>query len=302
MKLIEKLNRFRFDRAVKAIEKTPALKSITGEPFTVLSMVQHRDVLAYLLALKSLGRFLMPDKVVLVADPTLNARDREVLRRHVPGIIIREVTEFRRPNIPVGGCWERLCAISEYVADAYVVQLDADTVTIQDIPEVASAIRNRASFILGTEDDQDFVSCGVAAEWAKWAMAELGFDHVQVLAEAALDRLELDGVARYVRGCAGFSGFAPGSFDTARVANISQRMGGLLGDSWSAWGTEQFTSNLIVSNTPNSRVLPHPKYCMPTVRKDETAFLHFIGYERYLTGLYARLAGDIAHDLLAKGD
>lgn len=298
MKLVEKFNQFRFDRAVKAIVRTPALKLGAGEPFTVLSMVHHRDVFPYLLALKSLVRFLRPERVILVADPTINEEDRAILREQVPMIIIRDASEFRHPGLPTYSSWRRLCAISEYVADGYVVQLDADTVTTRPVPEVASAIRNRTSFILGTEDDQDFLSCSVAAEWARWAIVKHGYDRVQALAEAVLDQLDLPGTVRYVRGCAGFSGFAPGSFDLARMLEISQRMGALLGEAWSRWGTEQFTTNLIISNTPHARVLPHPKYCMPTVRNHDTAFIHFIGYERYLSGLYGELATDIAKELL----
>lgn len=293
MKLIEKLNQFRFNRAVKAIDKTPPLRLTDGHSLTVLSMVQHRDVLRYLLALKSLARFLMPDKVVLVADPTLNARDREILQRHVPGIFIRDASEFHRPNLPVGGTWERLCAISEYVADAYVVQLDADTVTLEAVSDVVSAIQAKESFVLGTNDNQDFSSCQAAAQWARQQVTE----HVQNRAEVVLDQLDITGVTRYVRGCSGFSGFAQCSFDTPRLEQISRRMSALLGQVWSEWGTEQFTSNLIVANSPRARVLPHPKYCMPSVRRDDTVFIHFIGYERYLSGLYAKLAGEIASSL-----
>lgn len=298
MRLIERFNRFRFDRAVKALASTPPLLR-GNEPFTVLSMVQHRDVFPYLLALKSFARYSHPERVVLVADPSLMEDDRRILRQHVPGIVIREVTDFRRPEIPVGGCWERLCAISEYVADSYVIQLDSDTVTTQPVPEVVSGIREQVSFILGTDEGEVFVSCSKAADFARQMIEKFKYDHVQLLAEAQLDRIGLDDVRQYVRGCAGFSGFAPGSFDTARMVAISRRMTELLGERWTAWGTEQFTSNLIVSNTAGARVLPHPKYCMPDVRTHETAFLHFIGYQRYVSSFYAQLAGRIARELSA---
>lgn len=296
MKLREYFNKKRFEYAVSAIERTQPVK--TGkESFTVLSMVQHRDLMAYLLALKSFVRYSSPERIVLIADPTLTGGDREQLLKHVPDIEIREVADFRHPDLPVGGCWERLCAISRYVADSYVVQLDADTVTIQDVPEVLSAIRDRASFILGTDEGEYFVTCEEAAEFATQKIQKYKYDHVQLLAESMLDRISLDNITQYVRGCAGFSGFSPGSFDTARMVAISRRMCELLGTRWSAWGTEQFTSNLIVSNTSYARVLPHPKYCMPDVRNRETAFLHFIGYQRYVSGLYAQMASQVARDL-----
>lgn len=260
-------------------------------------MVQHRDLMAYLLALKSFVRYASPERIVLVADPTLTESDRGQLVKHVPGIEIREVAEFRHPDLPVGGCWERLCAISKYVADGYVIQLDADTVTIRDIPEVLSAIRDQVPFILGTDEGEYFVTCAAAAEYATQQIEKYNYDHVQILAESLLGHVSLGNVTKYVRGCAGFSGFSPGCFDTAQMVTISKRMSELLGARWSAWGTEQFTSNLIVSNTPGARVLPHPKYCMPDVRNRETAFLHFIGYQRYVTGLYAKMAVQVVQDL-----
>ena len=38
--------------------------------------------------------------------------------------------------------WERLYAISGFVRETYVVQLDADTVTVQPIPEIVEGVRN----------------------------------------------------------------------------------------------------------------------------------------------------------------
>ena len=65
------------------------------------------------------------------------------------------------------------------------------------------------------------------------------------------------------------------------------------------WGTEQFSSNLLVASSPGARVLPHPRYCAAHRRTGDTAFLHFIGYVRHASGLYAQLAGEIAAELSA---
>ena len=69
---------------------------------------------------------------------------------------------------------------------------------------------------------------------------------------------------------------------------VSSGMQAQLGPKWSAWGTEQVTSNLVVASSPGARVLPHPRYCAPHRRSDDTAFLHFIGYVRHASGLYAQ--------------
>ena len=295
MIIVERFHRARFNWEVRAILKTRPLWP-GSENFIALSMVQHRDVLGYLLALKSFARFLLPARVVLVADPTLDAVDRALLRRHVPHIEFREAVEFHRDGVPQGGTWERLTAISQYVLDSYVVQLDADTVAINDLPAVRQAMRDRVSFTLGTEDIQTAVSC---AEMAAWARCQLdGQDHTQLLAEASLDRFDATGRYRYARGCSGFAGFAPGSINAAQVLEVSTRMADLIGPKWAAWGTEQFTSNLLVCSSPGARILPHPSYCNPARITPATVFLHFIGYVRHSSGLYAKLARKVSQELL----
>lgn len=298
MKIAERIHKTRFEWEVRAIRQTDPVP-VGHNPFTVLSMVQHRDVLPYLLALKSFARFASPQGVVLVADPTLDADDRALIRSHVPHIVIREAADFRRPGVPVGGCWERLSAISEYVADTYVVQLDADTVATSEPADVLQAIKDGVSFTLGTDDDQLITGSREAAESARGRLSE--GDHPQAYAEASLDKFDAEGRYRYVRGCAGFAGFARGSIDPAAVVAISKGMSQLLGERWSAWGTEQFTSNLLVATSPGARVLPHPRYCAPHRRVADTVFLHFIGYVRYTTGYYAELAARVARELKAAG-
>ena len=120
---------------------------------------------------------------------------------------------------------------------------------------------------------------------------------VQLLAECRLAELDPHGRFRYARGCSGFAGFAPASITPQDVLFVSQTMSRLMGSLWSAWGTEQFSSNLLVCSSPGARLLPHPSYCAPTRIKPHTVFLHFIGYARFRTALYAQLARRVAQEL-----
>lgn len=288
------INRRHFDRELRNIVGTPPI-TLGQDEFTALSMVHHRDVESYLLALKSFCRFLHPRKIVMVADPSITDADLALIAEHVHGIEFVRAEDFRETGMPRGGCWERLIAISEYVQHDYVIQLDADTVTLDFPSEVKKAIAESRSFVLATEDAQDFVSCQEAANWAKPRIAS--GEHVQLLAEGSLDRLPGAESGRYVRGCAGFSGFAQGSFSRSKLRGFSLAMGQLLADKWSSWGTEQFTSNYLVSNSPLACVLPHPKYCHPGRERTGTVFLHFIGYVRFATNRYARAARDACNAL-----
>lgn len=294
MKLQERFNRLLFNISVKGIVDTPPAARGSRD-FIALSMVQKKDVLAYLLAFKSFFRQLAPARVVIVADPTIDADDRAVLRQQIPHVEFRDAREFQRAGIPKGGCWERLCAVSEYAADGYVIQLDADTVTTGHLAEVQSAIDDGRAFTLGTEDGQTIAP---SSEISNWARDRLEPDsHIQVIAESKLAEVDDEHYRKYVRGCAGFAGYPRNSFDFERMRDFSTRMQKLMPDGWNKWGTEQFTSNVLVSNMPGARVLPHPRYCAPHRRTGDSVFLHFIGYVRYRSPLYARLASRVARDL-----
>lgn len=291
-KLQERWHKWRFQKALSCIRSTPPIE-LGDEPFTLLSMVHHRDVDSYLLAVKSFVRFLRPRKIVVVTDPSITEADRRQLQHHVHGIVLLPADSFRHDKTPIGGTWERISAIARTVENDYVIQLDADTVTLDYPTEVAEAVRNEVSFPLATEDGQGFVLCKDIASWARGRLSTS--EHIQVLAESMLDRLADAGELRYVRGCSGFTGFAKESFSIAKLCDFSEQMHGLIGTRWAEWGTEQFTSNYMVANSPAAIVLPHPKYCHPLREQQGTVFLHFVGYVRFKTGRYAEVARQVCN-------
>ncbi len=61
---------------------------------------------------------------------------------------------------------------------------------------------------------------------------------------------------------------------------------------WKEWGTEQIASNFVVANSPDSLLLPTPKYLTweRQALPDDIALLHFLGYCRFDRGLFAKLA------------
>ena len=293
-RLVVELNRYRFARTVRGMLETAPVV-LDGSGPIVLSMIQHRDVHAALLACKSLLRFVPARRLVVIADPSMTPADRGLLRRHFPGVEIREAREFQHADLPQGGTWERLAAIAEYVSEAFVIQLDADTVALAPLPEVTAAVATATAFTLGTADHQQAQSCAAAVAEARERMRAEA--HIQLLAESRLDQLEGAEALRYVRGCSGFAGYPQGSFDPARLRELSRRLAALLGPRWREWGTEQFTSNLLLASMPGFKVLPHPRYCAPPRQTADTVFLHFIGYVRYASGLYASVCRDVVADL-----
>ena len=166
-------------------------------------------------------------------------------------------------------------------------QLDADTITLGAISEIREAIAENRSFVIGTRDNQDFEMMPAAVKGGHLRLERSL--HVQNLAEANFDKLAGYENMRYVRGCAGFSGFAKDSVSQDYIETISAQMYQAIGDRWNEWGTEQVMSNIVVSNSPDAVVLPHPKFCnCKSIADGLTEFIHFIGTCRFVRGTYAR--------------
>jgi hypothetical protein len=284
--------RSQYQKTIRDVLNTAPLQR--GDlPFMLLSMVHQRDVHSYLVAVKSFAHFLNPERIVVVCDPTIDNDDRALLKRHVPHIELRDAREFTHADIPRGGCWERLFAISEFTRETYVVQLDADTLTVQAIPEVLEGIRQGTGFVLGEMPDQPVLTLPATRENA---LPWLGPNaHIQALAEVEMVNVGLPQQACYIRGCAGFTGFPRSAGMRDMMIDYSRRMKAKLGDDWSRWGTEQVTSNYLVSNAPGTKPLPFPKYGTPDSATGETAFFHFIGSLRFINSKYEKTSRQAIH-------
>jgi hypothetical protein len=289
----DRLRRWWFVHQTRCVLDSAPIELDAAGP-TLLSQLQHKDVQMYLAAIKSFARRLPPSEVHIVDDGSLTNDDRALLGRHVAGMVVHDLKACREPGLPIGGCWERLIAIAHLSETRYVIQLDADTLTLGGIPEVADAVRSAKSFSIGTWDGQTLEP---ATDRARAAQRHLGSGkpHVQMLSESKFDRLQYPQVLRYVRGCAGFSGFAPGGGKLRLMKTLSAQLSSLIGDRWQEWGSEQVMSNLVVANQPKAIVLPHPEYAdCEKMLTGRTCFVHFIGTCRFRGGVYARLANKMS--------
>jgi hypothetical protein len=279
-------HRWRFATAARGARSLPPLPR--GHlPYVMLSMVQTRDVDAYLVAAQSFARQVPPERVVVVCDPSITDADRIVLRASIPHVELVRAEDFRHPELPVGGCWERLQAMTYYAQSAYVVQLDADTVSSGPLPEVVEAIGSGSAFTLGEKPDQHRVSLAEAStNAAPWQRPNV---HVQGLAEYMMAEARLSG-SWYVRGCAGFFGLPQSDSALDEALAYSREMRRLLGERWKEWGTEQVTSNFLAANCEKFAVLPWPKYATPGRNAPKPVFSHFIGTIRFTSAAYRHAA------------
>ena len=291
--LKDRLRRLRFASDCKGVLRAAQATLDAASGLVVVSQIQHKDVLMFLLALKSFTRRVRPRAVYVIDDGSLSAKDRAKLQEHVPGLTLLELAEFRSAACPSGGTWERLLAISALVQDHYVIQLDSDTLTVGAIDEVHHAVADGNAFALGTWNNQKIETMRERCDTARKLVTQAA-SHAQVVAEANFDKLDGFESLRYVRGCSGFAGFSRRSFTRQFVETISAQMRAAIGDKWNEWGSEQVMSNIVVANIRGAAVLPHPKYAdCHKMKAGVTEFIHFIGSCRFVGGDYARLGAQV---------
>jgi hypothetical protein len=267
-----------------AVLQRPPAAVTAGGP-TIVSMVGASQHLMYLCAIKSFAAQLPVGRVVILDDGSLTTRHHELMRRHVGAVEIRSLSQVDIGAAPRADIfWERLLLIAELNCDAYVIQLDSDTLTIGPLPEVAACIRAREAFTLITSPKARYVSLTEASARAR----ELPGDHFQFVAERALEKLPEPDRQRYVRGCAAFAGFPPGTADRAAILDFSKRMEQAIGERWHEWGSEQVTSNWVIANAAKIGAIPFPRYrdYEGQAEMGDAALLHFIGTHRFRTRGY----------------
>ncbi len=292
------LHRGWFDFQCRGLLATAPLPP-SDTSLTVVTMLCHGEVLMYLLAVKSFVRQLrLSPRVVLLNDGSLTAADERLLHAQIASLTIVPIQSVSTGSCPKGSCWERLMLISDLVRDGYVVQLDSDTLTVKPIPEVVACIdENRSFTLLG---DRSYPRVEPMIEACARLKGNLD-PQVQAVCERSFDQLPEAAALKYLRGNAGFVGYARGSIDRERIAWFSERMRRLAGNKWDLWGSEQVTSNLLIANAEDPLALEPPRYLSywahPDVPYPESAFLHFIGPHRYDHGFYVRSAKRVLAEL-----
>jgi hypothetical protein len=283
-----------FDFNCRALLRTPPIH-LNDDQLTLVSMLCHGEVVMYLLAVKSFcGQLGRNPKVVILDDGTLTKSDYATLQAHIPETWVVHISEVSPDRCPKGSCWERLLLIGDLVKDTYVVQLDSDTLTANSITEVAQCIdANRCFTLLGDGSHPEIEPMVSACARSKTNLSPM----VQAVCERSFDQLPESASLKYVRGNAGFTGFAKGAIDREKIIWFSDLMRCIANEKWDEWGSEQVTSNLLIANSGNAHVLEFPKYLSywahDEVPYDDASFIHFIGPHRFSNGFYVKSAGKI---------
>ena len=295
--LRKKLNLLYFNAKTNRIRNKANVATNPESKLIIVTLLCENDLNMYLVAISSLCRFVTPRKVVVVSD-NLSEKSQNILRSCIEGVKILPVNECREPGLPIGGCWERLATILRHLDEGYVMQMDADTITLQRPDELLDAIdRNVSCTIISKPDCKKVTFSEIARLVSVWDS-----DHVQVDSEKALAECRQAETRLYVRGCAAYTGFAQGSSGLNDLKSFSQELEEKLGkERWRTWGTEQVASNYIIANSPDSVLLPfelYPYYDPAKKNGNENIKLfHFIGTHRFKEGKYLALALELIGSL-----
>ncbi len=293
--------RFLFNYQTRTVFQLPPVGQCSPQSQVVLlSMLQESDLQMYLLAAKSLMRYLTINKVVIVCDPSLSLKSREIIKQHITRVDFLEAINYRHEQIPVGGTWERLHAISHLTKDYYTIQMDADILTLKKPEEVLLHVKNNHPFILGSDAplpnytrqkiEKSEIVVAMANNWIKKWVENGEEIKIQPRAEAVMGIAAPHGFPKYTRGCSGFAGFSKGCTDPETLYKLSNIFHEKLGEKWLEWGSEQFASTLLLSNTDFVSVLPIDRYNSSDRYCEKSILVHFIGYVRFSNFLYIRLA------------
>lgn len=292
------MHRAWFDLRTRALLRTAPLTP-NDPSLKLVSMVCHGESQMYLLAVKSfckqLGR--VPELIIL-NDGSLTEPDLQLMRAHIPSLRVFNIEEISTGRCPKRNCWERLLLICDLVQESYVVQIDCDTLTSLPIAEVDDLIHQNRSFTLLGDRSWPEIE---GMEAAHVRLRDSTSTQVQAVCERAFDKLPEKTTLKYLRGNAGFTGFARGSLSRPQIEWFSDKMREIAEGHWDEWGSEQLTSNLLIANTPEAAPLPAPRYVSywnhPEIDYEKSAFVHFIGPFRFANGLYLRLAQRVIRSL-----
>lgn len=280
----------RHNEAIAAILDTPPIQA-QRDGLVIFSMIGTAVLLPYLVAVKSLHAQLGRGRIAILDDGTLTGADRGILAAHLGDPQIIRLEEVPQGPFPRGGCWERLLTILDRRAGEYWLQLDSDTVTLGPVPELVRAIASNRSFTLMGGADAPMEPLALAAFAARYYPDGPQDGHVQARIESRMGELAANPNWKYLRGCAGFAGFAAGNAGRDLAAAFLAWMTATIGqDDAAIWGTEQVASNFLIANEGAPVCLPYDRY-VNYWGEDwgaDAAFVHFVGAHRYDNGAYAR--------------
>lgn len=300
-KLKEKLFKVLLKSNLKRVRKTQPIHCCPTSDVAVVTQVYHDALDMTLVALKSFIIEFGDVDLHVVDDGSLTEADKHEINKHLPNCRIIGFEEIDLCRCPQGGTWERLVYILNICVDKYVIQVDTDTVTTGSLSHVKSLVEQNKAFTIGSPSFPDPLTLEEIFNVASSKTNQ----HIQLISEALLRDISSIELKSYLRGCSAFTGFPKGCNLLNSLNNFSEEMESKVGtEAWREWGTEQFSSNVMISMCKDSSILPWPEYQnfgFPFKRDPifGASVIHFIGSNRYHDTTYSKAANSVISKLKA---
>jgi lipopolysaccharide biosynthesis glycosyltransferase len=292
------------------IRRTPPIETNPRASTSVHSIVAHRFVYAYLVAVKSLLYHFSDVTVFVHDDGSLNARDRELIRAHMPEAIIIDRAEITR-RFDHEICDPFLSQVrSSYTSylklfdptflrhGQRIILLDTDTLFLRAPTAVINWARN------GGEPWYHLAPRGnMKATSREKSATSQQEPHIQTLIMNDLVVLndELGRDYRLEQGfCAGFVGYSVDLVDFKELRELLTCLYAKFGDRIFRWGAEQAIHGLLLCGK-GAKALPIQDYFVYTQNNAgnvaNATFVHFVGENRFFRFRYPRLAARLMRNL-----
>jgi hypothetical protein len=274
-----------------SILRTPPMPMDPGSETILFSLLQKRDVNAYLLSAKSFLRYCPPLNVVVQSDGSLDHHDCTVLRAHLPGIHIID-----RPST------ESLVRGS---VSAALLRLIRDTNWFVELKLLGPLVRFPQKYIIHFDSDLLFLKRPEAVLDCVSGRSRRTFycPGGNVLAEPfkkmGFDSSKVD-LASFNSGFVGFfNSINPEALGPV-AETIRERNPGL----FSIWDMEQALFGVLLNQTeePFNLKSVDPNYVGSgwstfKVLAEEATMCHFVGATRFRNLMYPRLARRVVREL-----
>jgi hypothetical protein len=295
------------------IKRTRPFTTNPDADTSVHSIVGHKYVYAYLVAIKSYLRFHSDVAAYIHDDGTLVDEDKQLIGNHIINVTILNRNEMRvrfaqAMNDPFllrvrdsYTSYLKLFDPTFIVNGKRIMLLDTDTLFINRPDEIIDWAKSGGIpwYHMAPRGN---MKKGRAAKSAKNAADQ----HIQTLIMAQLDDINnaLNTCYKVVQGfCAGFVGYDVGTVDFDELKVLLEELYKRFGDRIFKWGAEQTIHGMILC-CKGAVSLPLEEYFVFTQHNadqaDSAKFVHFVGETRFYKMYYPRIASKIVSELKNK--
>jgi len=294
----------------RGIQRTAPIATNTEANTSVHSIVGHRFINAYLVAIKSFLRYFSDVAVYAHDDGTLSPADRKLIEAQIIGAQIYTRNEADR-RFDAGMNDPFLSSVRK----SYTSYLKLFDPTFIGNGKRIMLLDTDTLFIRRPDAIIDW-ACNGGTPWyhlaptgdmkrGKASLPQVTEKHIQTLIMENIDDINRETGNNYTMRqgfCAGFVGYDVGTVDFGELKKLLQVLFEKFAGRIFRWGAEQTIHGLILCSK-GARALPIEDYFVFTQNNahlaDQATFIHFVGENRFYRMYYPKLARKMTNELNA---